>query len=132
MQYFLWFLGSFLSFLIIDLTWLGLIAVNFYNSRLKDLKATEINWSAGILFYILFVIGLMYFVVYPAILEKDIKMAALNGALLGFFAYMTYDLTNLAVIKNWPLDMSIVDILWGTVLGCAVCTISYVLGSKLL
>ena|SRR6056300_1728140 len=132
MKYVIWYLGSFLSFLVIDLTWLGVVAVNFYNDKLKDLKATEINWSAAFLFYFLFVAGLLYFVVQPALIKEDIKMAALNGALLGFFAYMTYDLTNLAVIRNWPLDMSLVDIAWGTVLGSLVCTISYLIGSKVL
>jgi len=132
MKHFLWYLGSFLTFLVIDLTWLGVIALNFYNAKLKDLKATDVNWTAAIVFYLLFVAGLLYFVVHPALMQKDFKMAAINGALLGFFAYMTYDLTNLAVIRNWPLDMSVVDILWGTVLGCAVCSISYVIGSKIL
>ena len=132
MKYILWYLGSFLTFLIIDLTWLGVVALNFYNAKLKDLKATDVNWSAAIVFYLLFVAGLLYFVVHPAIMQKNIKMAALNGALLGFFAYMTYDLTNLAVIRNWPLDMSLVDIAWGTALGCAVCTVSYLIGSKIL
>ena len=132
MKYILWYLGSFLTFLIIDLTWLGVVALNFYNAKLKDLKADDVNWSAAIVFYLLFVARLLYFVVHPAIIQKNIKMAAFNGALLGFFAYMTYDLTNLAVIRNWPLDMSLVDIAWGTVLGCAVCTVSYLIGSKIL
>lgn len=132
MKYIIWYLGSFVSFLVIDLTWLGVVAVNFYNAKLKDLKATEVNWPAAFLFYLLFVAGLLYFVVHPALMEKNLKMAATNGALLGFFAYMTYDLTNLAVIRNWPLDMSIVDIAWGTVLGSLVCTISYLIGNKVL
>ncbi len=132
MKYIVWYLGSMLTFIFLDLLWLGKIAKNFYNSRLLDLKTPEINWYAAIVFYIVFIAGLLYFVVWPALMEGDYKSATWNGALLGLLTYATYDLTNLAVIRNWPLDVTVVDIIWGAVITSIVCTVSYFIGSKLL
>ena len=111
-------------FLIIDLLWLGVIASNFYRERMGDLL--QINWTASIIFYLVFLVGLIFFAVYPQ-LDKGWQMVMLYGGLFGFFTYANYDLTNLATLKDWPLDLVIVDIIWGTVLGASVAVITYLI-----
>jgi len=111
-------------FLIIDLIWLGFIASNFYRDRIGHLM--EINWPAALVFYAVFLVGLIFFAVYPQ-LDKGWQMVMLYGGLFGFFTYATYDLTNLATLKNWPLDLVIVDIIWGTVLGASVAVVTYLI-----
>ena len=86
----------------------------------------EINWPAALVFYAVFLVGLIFFAVYPQ-LDKGWQMVMLYGGLFGFFTYATYDLTNLATLKNWPLDLVIVDIIWGTVLGASVAVVTYLI-----
>jgi len=111
-------------FLVIDLIWLGFIASNFYRDRIGHLM--EINWPAAIIFYLVFLVGLIFFAVYPQ-LDKGWQMVMLYGGLFGFFTYATYDLTNLSTLKDWPLDLVIVDIIWGTVLGASVAVCTYLI-----
>lgn len=108
-------------FFLIDMLWLGVVAKDFYQSRLGHLLG-DINWVAAILFYLIFLVGLTIFATYPAVVKNSLLTALLFGALYGFFTYATYDLTNLATLKDWPLSVVIVDMLWGTVLGGAVAT----------
>lgn len=106
-------------FFVIDMIWLGFIASNFYRDRIGHLM--EINWPAAFVFYFVFLVGLTVFAMYPAVNSgAGVRYALLYGALFGFFTYATYDLTNLATLKGWPLDLVVVDIIWGTVLGGAV------------
>lgn len=113
-------------FFVIDMVWLGVVASKFYSSRMGDLL--QINWPAALLFYFVFLLGLTLFVTYPG-LVKGLYMTVLFGGLFGFFTYATYDLTNLATLKNWPLDLVLIDMAWGTVLGATVAgTTHYVYG----
>ena len=109
-------------FFIIDMIWLGFVASSFYKDRLGDMM--QINWTAAISFYFVFLLGLVLFAIYPQ-LDKGWQMVMLYGGLFGFFTYATYDMTNLATLKNWPLDLVLVDIVWGTVLGASVAGITY-------
>lgn len=109
-------------FFLIDMVWLGLIAKNFYQEKLGYIMG-DVQWIPAILFYLLFLVGLTFFAIYPGVQAGAWKTAALYGALFGFFTYMTYDLTNLATLKDWPLSVVIVDIVWGTVLGALVATV---------
>ena len=110
-------------FFIIDMVWLGFVASSFYRDRMGDLM--QIQWVPAIIFYFVFLVGLTYFAIYPAVSAGGgIKQALLLGALFGFFTYATYDLTNLATLKDWPLDLVIVDMIWGTVLGASVAAIT--------
>jgi|SRR6056297_2865987 len=109
-------------FFIIDMIWLGYVASGFYRERMGDLL--QINWTASIIFYLIFLVGLTLFAIYPN-MDKGWQMVLLYGALFGFFTYATYDLTNLATLKDWPLDLVIVDIIWGTVLGGSVALATY-------
>ena len=111
-------------FLLIDLLWLGVVAKSFYRRELAHLMG-DINWPAALAFYALFLVGLTIFATYPAVLRGTLVTALGFGALYGFFTYMTYDLTNLATLRDWPLSVVVVDIIWGTALGAAVAAGTY-------
>lgn len=115
------------AFFLIDMIWLGLVAKNFYQSQIGFLLG-PVNWTAAILFYLLYIAGIIFFAVNPALIAGSFAKAVLYGALFGFFAYATYDLTNLATVKDWPLLVTIVDLLWGTVLTGSVAAAGYYLG----
>ena len=110
-------------FFAIDMVWLGLVAKNFYVSQVGNLMG-PINWPAAILFYLVFLVGLTFFAMYPAVLKNSLLTAAVLGGLFGFFTYATYDLTNLATLKGWPLSVTIVDMIWGTILGASVSVVT--------
>lgn len=118
-------------FLAIDMVWLIIISKKFYAQHLGYLMKTNVNFVAAGLFYLLFVVGLVVFSVSPALEKNSWLQALLLGALLGLISYATYDLTNLATIKDWPLVVTIVDIIWGTVLGALVSLVSYFIVTKL-
>ena len=118
------FFISFIVFLGIDLLWLGIIARKLYVYHMGHLLRTPPNWPVAFLFYGLFVIGLMIFAIHPALEQRSIPYALKYGALYGFFTYMTYDLTNWAVLKDWPSGIVFIDILWGTILAMSVASIS--------
>jgi uncharacterized membrane protein len=114
-------------FLLIDLVWLGFIAPGFYRAQIGHLLSGTVNWPPAIAFYVLFLVGLLIFAIVPAIEAKAWTHALIFGALFGFFTYMTYDLTNWATMKDWPVLVTVVDLIWGTVLSGAVATATYFL-----
>ena len=118
-------------FFILDFIWLGLIARKFYLSELGLLMKTNINWVVAIIFYLIFIIGLVIFAIAPAVKNQSLMQAIILGGLFGFFAYATYDLTNLATLKNWPVPVSIVDMIWGVLLAGSVSTVTFFIASKL-
>ncbi len=118
-------------FFAIDMTWLGLVANNFYKSQIGSLMKSDINWTAAILFYVLFIVGLVIFAISPAVEKSSWTQAILLGALFGVISYATYDLTNLATLKNWPIMITIVDMIWGAVLGALVSVITYFVAIKI-
>ncbi len=118
-------------FFAIDFFWLAFVAKNFYAKQIGLLMKANINWPAAIIFYLLFLVGLVLFVISPALEKKFLLMAIIMGGLFGFFTYATYDLTNLATLKNWPLAVSLVDMLWGVILSASVSTITYLVASKI-
>lgn len=115
----------------IDMIWLGLVARSFYSRQLGSLMTPNINWIAAILFYLLFIFGLVYFVITPAVERGSWEHALMSGALFGIITYATYDLTNLATIRDWPLLVTIVDLAWGAVLAASVSTVTYIIGKKI-
>ncbi len=116
-------------FFLIDMVWLGFIAKNFYQAKLGYLLG-PINWPAALLFYFVYIVGILIFAVVPALVVGSLSKALILGALFGFFAYATYDLTNYATVKDWPLSVVIVDIMWGIVLTGSVATLSYLIGKQ--
>lgn len=117
-------------FFVIDMLWLGIIAKDFYRQQIGGLMKTDINWLAAILFYLLFILGLVIFVVEPAVTKGEWKSALLYGALFGLVCYATYDLTNLAVAKHWPLLVTVVDLVWGACLAAIVSLTTYFITTK--
>ena len=125
MNFLLYYAISFIVFLAIDALWLGLVAPKFYKAQIGHLMAEKPNLIAALVFYLIFIAGLVYFVLLPAITNDSWVTAFANGALFGFVTYATYDLTNYATLKNWPVTMVIVDLTWGLVLSTSVSLISY-------
>ncbi len=125
------YLAAAATFLALDLLWLGVVARDFYRVQLGPLMADEINWTAGLAFYLMFVAGLVIFAVQPAMNGGTWHQAALYGALFGFFCYATYDLTNLATLKGWPLPMALADMAWGAVVSGTVATVAFLVGQRL-
>ena len=118
-------------FFAIDMVWLGVVAKGFYRRQIGDLMRSPVNWAAAIVFYLLFILGLVVFVIAPA-MDRDSWMRALGyGALFGFIAYATYDLTNLATLRGWPLTVTVVDLVWGAVLAASVSVATYAIASGL-
>lgn len=117
-------------FFLIDLTWLGLIAKNIYQKYMGHLMRSNPNWTAAIIFYLLFVAGLVVFAIYPAIKNSSWSYALLYGAMFGFFTYMTFDLTSLAVLKDWRWQIVIIDIIWGVILSSSVSGLAYLIGKN--
>ena len=115
-------------FFAIDMVWLGYVARGFYQQNLARFLSPNVNWSAALLFYLLYIAGILIFAVVPALQKDSLGRAALLGGLFGFFTYATYDLTNLATLEGWPLKVVVVDIAWGVVLGAVVATCSFLIG----
>jgi uncharacterized membrane protein len=105
------YLYTFIPFLVLDALWLGLVAPSFYKANIGHLMTDTPNFAAAGLFYLLYVAGLVVFVTGR---EGTLKQAALRGAFFGLLCYATYDLTNLATLKDWPVLVTVVDLVWGT------------------
>jgi uncharacterized membrane protein len=118
------------TFFAIDMVWLGLVAKNFYAKQIGFLMKTNINWSTAIFFYLLFIAGLVAFVISPALEKESWIRVLLFGAFFGLVTYATYDLTNLATVKDWPLLVTVIDLVWGSVLAAAVSVITYLIAIK--
>lgn len=117
-------------FFAIDMLWLGLIAKNFYREKLSFIFTGDINWPAAIIFYLIYIAGILYFAVLPAAKTGMWQTALINGAILGLLCYATYDLTNMATIAKWPLVVVIVDIIWGMVLTGGVALATHAVQAK--
>jgi len=125
------YLCTLLAFFAIDMVWLGLVARGFYQEHLGYLLRPDPNWAAAIVFYLLFVAGLLVFVVVPGLRAGSARKVAILGALFGLVTYATYDLTNLATVKDWPWIVSAVDLAWGSLLGAAVGYAGFLAGKRL-
>jgi uncharacterized membrane protein len=108
------YLGAGIVMAILDLSWLKLSANMLYHPQLGALLADRTNTAAAIAFYLVYVAGIVWFAVAPGLSSDSLLVALGNGALFGFFAYATYDLTNLATVNGWPLQLSFIDMAWGT------------------
>lgn len=119
------YLIALVIFTVIDGLWLGFIAKNLYRKELGFLLADNPNWMAAVIFYLLFLVGLVYFVLNPAVAKEDVYFLVTSAALFGLITYATYDLTNLATVKDWPLKITIIDLIWGTFLSTTVSLVTY-------
>ena len=122
-----YFTVTFVVFMGIDLVWLGFVAKNIYSKYLGYLMAPNINWLAAMVFYVIFIIGILYFVIAPSLVDRDFTQLVIRAILFGFITYATYDLTNLATVRDWPITITIIDLIWGTTLSTSVSVISYLI-----
>jgi uncharacterized membrane protein len=119
------YLITFIIFLVIDFIWLGAVAKNLYRDQLGFLMKENFNMVAAFAFYILFTAGIVFFVLNRAIAISSWQYALFAGMFFGLITYSTYDLTNLATLKDWPLTITIIDLIWGTFLGGITSLLSY-------
>jgi len=115
-------------FFAIDLVWIGVVAQGFYNRHLGHLLAQDVRWTAAILFYLIYIAGLLVFAVLPALKAGSLTRGILLGGFLGLFAYATFDLTCLALFGGFPPLVAAVDLVWGTVLSASVTAAAYGVG----
>lgn len=116
-------------FFAVDLVWLGVIAKKLYRDELGSFLSDKPNWVAATVFYLIYIVGIIVLAVSPAIEKQSIMKAIVLGGVFGGLAYATYDLTNLATLKSWPIKIVIIDIIWGTVLTATVAGVSYLIAN---
>ena len=119
-------------FFALDMLWLGLVAKDFYRRELGYLLRAETKWAAAVVFYLIFIAGLLMFAVLPALEKGTLQRALLLGAAFGFFCYATFDLTCYALIKDFPLKIVIADLIWGTLVSGTVSAASFFLAKRFL
>jgi len=123
--------GLLVAFLLLDGLWLGLVAKGFYARHLGYLLADGPVWPAAVVFYLLFLVAVHVFVVLPGLEHASVRPTLVRGAFFGLVTYATYDLTNLATVRDWPLVVTFVDLAWGTVLCLSVSGVGHRLGRRL-
>ena len=116
-------------FVAIDMIWLTVVANKFYKDQLGKLLAEKASLAPAVLFYALFIVGLVVFVIKPG-LDQALSTVAWRAALFGLVTYATYDLTNQATLKDWPVKITVVDLIWGAVLATVVCVATVALYNK--
>ena len=119
------YLATAFVFLVLDFLWLTRVASGFYRERLGGLLLEQPNFAAAGAFYVIYVAGIVYFAVSPALQAGSWTTALMAGAVLGLVAYGTYDLSNLATLRNWSLTLTIVDMIWGAALTAIAATAGY-------
>jgi len=120
-----------LTLCLLDGLWLGVLAKDWYRSQLGGLMLDTPRWGAAVVFYAVYLVGVVLFGVWPGLRAGSWLQAALWGGLFGFFAYMTYDLTNLATLKNWPAGLVVIDVAWGTVLTAVAASAGHAAASRM-
>ena len=119
------FLSSLFTFLLLDAIWLGFVARGFYARELSLYLTDNVNWASAFIFYIIFNIGLLIFVILPSIEKNSYSMLVIYALLYGLVTFATYDLTNLATVKDWPLLVSLVDMLWGMFVAFSAASVAF-------
>jgi uncharacterized membrane protein len=114
-----------LVFFAIDMLWLGLLAKNIYQKYLGSFLSDKVNWPAAIIFYLIFIAGIFIFVINPSVEKQSVTRAIALGAVFGLICYATYNLTNYATMKGFPLNIVFIDLAWGAVLTAVVSLAGY-------
>jgi uncharacterized membrane protein len=130
MTYVTGYAAALLTFFLADMAWLGTMAPRFYRPTLGDIAISGVNRAPAMVFYALYPVGLLIFATSPALKSGSITTAAVYGALFGFFTYATYDLTNYATLRNWTLQLTLVDVSWGTILAAITSAVTFWVVSK--
>jgi uncharacterized membrane protein len=124
------YIAALLTFLLLDMAWLGMMAPRFYRPTLGDIAISGVNLAPAMTFYALYPVGLLLFATVPALRTGSITTAVVYGALFGFFTYATYDLSNHATLRNWTLQLTLVDIAWGSLLAAITSAVTFLVVSK--
>jgi uncharacterized membrane protein len=124
-QFFKLLVPTAVVFFAIDLVWLGVVAAPFYQRHLGSMLAPQVRWLPAFLFYLIFITGLLVFAILPGLTAGSLTRAMALGAFLGFMAYATFDLTCLALFKDFPMTVVVVDLIWGTCLSAIVTAAGY-------
>ena len=132
MIFFTGYVAALLTFFAADMAWLGTMAPRFYRPTLGDIAISGVNLPPAILFYALYPIGLLIFATYPALRSESIMTAVIYGALFGFFTYATYDLTNYSTLRNWTVQLTLIDVAWGTFLAGITSAVAFWVVSKVI
>jgi uncharacterized membrane protein len=130
MKYIPQYITAIIVFFAIDLVWLNVVAKSFYRDQIGHLLRDSFLAAPAIIFYLLFLVGLLIFAVLPGLQADSVAKAATLGALFGFFTYATYDFTNLATLKDWPVLVTAVDLVWGSFLSGTVSTLVFIISKK--
>ena len=130
-RYILAYISTLIVFLALDFVWLSSTANTLYRPILKDILLPDFRLAPALVFYLLFVLGLVIFGIAAGLRSGNWTDALLYGALFGFFTYATYDLTNQATLKNWETKLTVMDMLWGTFLGGAASTAGFLISGWL-
>jgi len=125
------YICALLIFFAIDLIWIGVVAKKFYRAQLGFIMSPRVKWAPAIIFYSLYIVGVLYFAIVPALDGGSFGQAALNAAFLGLLCYTTYDLSNQATLKDWPIYVTVVDIIWGTTVTTAVAVLTFLIGQAI-
>jgi uncharacterized membrane protein len=131
MTYLASYIAALITFIAADMVWLGIMASRFYKPAMGDIAVAGVNLPPAIVFYIIYPIGLVIFAIAPALKSGSLTTAAVYGALFGFFTYATYDLSNYATLRNWTLELTLVDMAWGTILGTVTSVVAFWIVSKI-
>lgn len=125
------YLIALVVFTLIDLVWLLVISKKLYRDKIGHLMADKANLPAAALFYLLFIAAMVFFVISPAVEKQSLLFALGAGAFFGLVTYATYDLTNLATLKDWPISITVIDLVWGTFITSATCTATVWLSGRI-
>ena len=129
MTFFKLYIVAIVVFFAIDLFWLAIIAKDLYREQIGHLMSSEVRWGPAILFYCLYIAGLVFFAVLPGFNEQNWISALLYGGFFGLVCYATYDLTNLATLREWPIKIVVYDLLWGSFISAVTSLATFWIGS---
>ncbi|MDS7594829.1 DUF2177 family protein [Agrobacterium tumefaciens] len=125
------YVSTLIAFLVIDFIWLSTMASRLYRPAIGDMLADSFRLAPAIAFYLIYAAGLTFLAVRPALVSGQWNTALLYGAVVGFMAYATYDLTNQATLKNWSTTLTLADLAWGTFVSASATTIAYIVTMRL-
>jgi len=130
MSYAIGYLAALGAFVATDLAWLTAMTPRIYRPTLGNVLLSGVNLPPAVAFYVLYPVGILIFAIGPATKSGSVTSAIIYGALFGFFTYSTYDLTNYATLRNWSLQLTLVDIAWGSVLAGGAAAFGFVVATK--
>lgn len=125
MAYVIAYISALVIFGVIDILWLTTVGAKLFRDTLGDVLALDVRMGPAIAFYLIYPLGVVFFAIAPALKEASVSTAILNGAMFGLMTYATYDLTNYATLRNWTLNLTMIDLSYGAALTAATAVLGY-------